>query len=508
MTTLTNLSVAFNLNAKGVVDGSKLARNEIRQLQSLFRSQATDSEKVAGKLDLIEKAYRQGAIGVQAYTESKKRLNASLKQTDGLLKSATGSLAGYVKGLAVAYISFQSIRKVASGVDETIDRIDALSKQAKVLGESVSNLQEFAYAMDEMAGIDVSAAENMLQTFVRNVGKASLDTGKAKPFLQVLGLDANTLSKQLPTKQFDAVIDKLRVYGDESEKLAIATALFGDEGAKLLPILNETKEAWAASAGMVDKLGLAISDIEAQKLEDVNDALDRATKKLTGVQQLLTVELADAIADTADAFVEWKDPLTDAVSQVGEMVDAFVLMGKLYNDIFMRKGVAVDNLTPSARKFMDKRNKWDFGIDAESVRERMEAARIRGEQFDARRGLGGVKDKVPNPFKTVTSDVTNKDFFSLFPMQMKLLAGVQAATTAAFASGDKRKFDRSQTNTLFDVNSAEYQKFLVKGQQDVEEKQLKELQEQKMIWKGVQKATDVMVERLTEIAETRIGRLR
>lgn len=80
MTTINSYSVGISLNASGLVDGSKLARNELASLNRTFSSLATPAEKMERHLNLIEKAARSQAIAEDTAAEATRRLTA--KYTD------------------------------------------------------------------------------------------------------------------------------------------------------------------------------------------------------------------------------------------------------------------------------------------------------------------------------------------------------------------------------------------------------------------------------------------
>lgn len=85
MTTINSYSVSLGLSATGLIDGSKLARNEISSLTRAFNQLSTPAEKVTKQLNLLEKAVDEGAIRESVYREAVARLTASVRDNSAEL---------------------------------------------------------------------------------------------------------------------------------------------------------------------------------------------------------------------------------------------------------------------------------------------------------------------------------------------------------------------------------------------------------------------------------------
>lgn len=78
-TTIGNYKVSLGLNVADLVDGSKLARNETAAVVRSLRSLVTPTEHVERQLNLLEKAYKEGAIEERIYQEATRRLTDSVR---------------------------------------------------------------------------------------------------------------------------------------------------------------------------------------------------------------------------------------------------------------------------------------------------------------------------------------------------------------------------------------------------------------------------------------------
>jgi len=78
------------------------------------------------------------------------------------------------------------------------------------------------------------------------------------------------------------------------------------------------------SADEIERLGLSINEIDAQKVENAEDAMSRIGTVMEGVAQSLAVEFAPLIERVAEAFMEWRQETVDTQSVVASFVDRSV----------------------------------------------------------------------------------------------------------------------------------------------------------------------------------------
>jgi len=71
---------------------------------------------------------------------------------------------------------------------------------------------------------------------------ATEDTKGAGKALEAIGIDFTTFKSLSPEDQMKAVADAMGQFADGSGKSAVAMALYGKEGAKLIPFLKDLNE--------------------------------------------------------------------------------------------------------------------------------------------------------------------------------------------------------------------------------------------------------------------------
>lgn len=245
-----------------------------------------------------------GALSVKVSIDSSgvdingKKVVRSVKEINAELRSSVNSLAkwGAAAGAAAIAVSAAIVRS-------SISSIDALAKTADKLGLTTDALAGLRFAA-EQTGIAQTTLDMALQRSTRRIAEAAQGTGEAIKALDTLGLSAVDLAKKSPDQQMRDIADAMGQVEGEGAKLALAFKLFDSEGAALVNTLAGGSEALDEFQSQAETLGLAISRVDAAKVEAANDAINRMNSGLKGAAQSVTVTLAPVIAALADKFVE------------------------------------------------------------------------------------------------------------------------------------------------------------------------------------------------------------
>lgn len=161
-------------------------------------------------------------------------------------------------------------------------QIDALAKQAQLLGTSTEALAAFQL-VSAKTGIEQKTLEKSLINVTRVVAEAAEGTGLAVDTLKKLGLEAKSLSQQRPEEQFLLIADAMKGVSTQSEKVLAAYELFGGRGAALLRTLEAGREGFDAAREATELYGTAISAVDAKSIEDANDAFTDLAESVKGV---------------------------------------------------------------------------------------------------------------------------------------------------------------------------------------------------------------------------------
>lgn len=251
-------------------------------------------------------------------------------------KSKISRFAGFVKRvfapLAAAAAAIGSTRAVKG----TLDAVDAQAKLARSLGTTAESMQVLERA-GELAGVGQAQLEQGSKDLFRRLSQAAGGSGAAAKALDRLKLSSTELL-QLPLDERIAKINgAIAKFIPKAEQAAVAGALFGEEGSIAMTRLDPATLAQAAEE--VAKYGRVISDIEAAKIEQANDAMSRLGLVTRGLWTDLTIALAPALSAGSEALASWTPAFRAILRGVQ---DAFSVTKSFVTYIFT-SGSAVSN---------------------------------------------------------------------------------------------------------------------------------------------------------------------
>ena len=225
---------------------------------------------------------------------------ASLNKRLGSLNKSIGASVTKIAKIGAAFAT----AGVAAGVALTkasMVSVDALAKTSDRLGiatESLAGLQHAA----SLAGVENRTLEKSLQNLAVGVSDAADGTGVAKDALIELGLSAGVLEQMPLDQQMLKVADAMQGVKNQTDKVRIATDLFGARGVAVLNMIGSGSENLATMAAEAEHLGIAVSRVDAAKIEMANDAVTRATGVFTGLGNQLASNFSPLIKTVADNF--------------------------------------------------------------------------------------------------------------------------------------------------------------------------------------------------------------
>lgn len=184
-------------------------------------------------------------------------------------------VAGPAAAIAVAVTAAQrAVREIGEGM-QNVDRNAKLSDRLGVANEMMQRLGVAANA----SGADVET-----------LAKAMLHMGRE------IGSGGKPLDKRL----FD-VADVIAQIKDPAQRSAAAVRIFGKSGDELHALLTVGSKGIKRSTDAIDRFGLAITRIEAARVEAANDAIGELSTVLGGLRNKIAVEVSPAIKSFVDS---------------------------------------------------------------------------------------------------------------------------------------------------------------------------------------------------------------
>lgn len=248
-----------------------------------------------------------------------KEATSTLDKFGQQAKKTTGAMAKMAAASAVAGTAIG-----VKLVKDSLSAIDAQAKLAKQLGTSSASMATLDRAA-EMSGISMKQIEAGAKNLEVVMGEAAQGTGAAADTLDRLGLSASSLEGMTLDQKLLTINQALKDNIPATERAAAASDLFGKKAG--FAITQLTPETIAESKRQMEGFGLAISDIDAAKIEAANDAMSSIGRAVDGVSQQVTIALAPILEQLALNFQEaaiesggFQQQATDAVNGVAKAV--------------------------------------------------------------------------------------------------------------------------------------------------------------------------------------------
>jgi len=264
------ITIVLTGDAKGLTGTVAVIKQQMKDLGGSF-DVVSDKAKGAGK-----------AIDSAAKDAEKSAVSAG--KAIGLAVGATG--AGF-----------------AALVKRQLDVADSTGKMAQRFGVSTEFISSMGYAA-KSSGADLQVLDTSLQALADSQTKAAAGQKQYAAAFAALNVPVKDASGNLRSlaDMLPDLADRFRRVQDGPNKAALAVKLFGSEGAKLIPMLNQGKEGLAAMAAEAEKLGLMIDQNTAAQATELNDRLARMKNLAAGAANTFLKELLPSLLDVGSGM--------------------------------------------------------------------------------------------------------------------------------------------------------------------------------------------------------------
>ena len=238
------------------------------------------------------------------------------------LKGAASQAFGALKALAPAI----GIAGVGKLVNDTLTLGDELGKLNEQTGITVPTLDRLRQAAD-LAGVDFKKVSKSFGIFSENIMDFTRGKGMALDALEQLNIDPTFINtrgveqlKEIDQLLFE-VAEALRNLpsGSSLEAVDLAKTIFGGQGMKMIPLLNQGKEA-------IMGLDTAFTGDFADRIEDFNDSMAQLGEKFNFLKFSLTESLLPALEIAVDMFTKVAEFLKGLPKPIQSAIIGFSLL--------------------------------------------------------------------------------------------------------------------------------------------------------------------------------------
>lgn len=246
---------------------------------------------------------------------------------DDTLQAGLDKAMDRIKGFAIgAAAAGAAVFAAASALVATqMESIDVTAKVADRLGVTTEALAGMRHAAN-LAGVGADEFDSTLEKLSKNLGEAAAKGGPAADALKDLGLDAKALAAIPVDQAMRQIADGIKGVGNASERSRLAVEIFGKTGQSLINVLSDGAEGFDKAQEEAEKYGLAVSRVDAAKVEAANDAITRAGAVIQGIGSKIAVELAPYIEAAANKMIELATSGEGLKNKVGPALE-YVVQG-------------------------------------------------------------------------------------------------------------------------------------------------------------------------------------
>lgn len=246
-----------------------------------------------------------GSLVVEIAADSSKfdsAVSGTETRLGALSKKATAAVGNFAKYSAAAAAAGGAI--TAALYVKASQAIDAQAKLAQQLNTTSSSMATITRA-GELSGIGIEKITSASRALTTRLAQASTGMGPAVDGIERLGLSADKLASLPLDERIATINQRIRETVPASQQAALAAQFFGEEaGTAILTLSGDTL---AQARKETELFGLALSDVDAAKVEMANDAFSTFGMAADGIIQQLTVQLAPIVKAISDEFVNAAD---------------------------------------------------------------------------------------------------------------------------------------------------------------------------------------------------------
>ena len=201
------------------------------------------------------------------------------------------ALGGVLTGLA-ASLGVAAFAGMIRGAIESAARLHDVSQASGIAVGSLSALASVGKTSETSLDA-IAAASNRLSKNMAMADEKSAGAGQA---IKALGLDLDEFKAKSPEERMKAVADAMAQFQDGADKTAVSIALFGKEGAALIPFLTDL-------AG-VGELQARVTAEQAAQADNFTDNLTKLKASGEGWKKELAMGMLPALNEASEATLK------------------------------------------------------------------------------------------------------------------------------------------------------------------------------------------------------------
>ena len=306
--------------------------------------------------------------------DTTKQLDEMGKETDEVGKEMDdrGKSAQTFGDILKANLTADAIKRVGQAVLNVGKEIFNLGKESRAyadnvmqmstqFGLSTDKIQEFQY-MAELTDTSLETITGSMTKLTKNMQTASKGTGDRYKAFEQLGISVTNTDGSLRSADevFNEAIVRLGQVSNETERDALAMNIFGKSAMELNPLIAVGREGLADYREEAHEMGYVLDTDTLESLGAVDDAMQRANKRMDAVKNQIGRYLAPIVAQITEAFAEWRmsvdwnavgNTITKVVNGIGKVIKGLIDIFKTVIDVGKKVGDTLKDIFTGNFKF-------------------------------------------------------------------------------------------------------------------------------------------------------------
>lgn len=279
--------------------------------------------------------------------------NEDIDDSKKLLDDVKDKAGGLMDRLAKLNQVWELTGKVAGSVWGTLKSLtldvsaagNAISDTSQQIGVNTTELQRLQFAAESTG----SSADTMTKALLeqqKQMRETSING--ATPFgkaLEELGIKLEDIQDLGAEERLGKLGERLARVADDGRRSALSLALFGGEGAKMLPTVIGGTDALRAMGDEGERLGYVMSESTIASAAELEGTFESLSQMIQGVKNDIAAALMPTIAELVGDLSGWISTNKELIAEnVKGFIEGLIAAGKSLAPIVMTAAKAVGGL--------------------------------------------------------------------------------------------------------------------------------------------------------------------
>ena len=251
-------------------------------------------------------------VGADITGLTKELDQAGKKTDDGTKLISTRFMA---MGAAVAAAAAAAAVAIGHMALKEMEAIDASKKLGESIGATVTGLRSLNMAAD-LSGLE--GMESSITRLNQNLGAFEQGTGRARESIERLNLDVAAMGNMDADQKVAYLADQIQRSGMSAQEASFHLKRLGFDQAEAAGVFLKGGDAFRQAREDVERFGLAVSQLDASKMEIINDNITSTKAAMSGLVTRMTTALTPAFLEATDSVLASARGFFDAYNQVSD----------------------------------------------------------------------------------------------------------------------------------------------------------------------------------------------